>query len=150
MSQKMKKPEAGKKQKLGPGRKTWNNFKQSAPIIIGVLLLISLLNSVLTAEDYARLFRGNPWLDSFIGALIGSISGGNPLFSYILGGEFQQQGVSLLAVTAFIITWVTVGVSQLPAESLMLGKRFAIVRNLTAFISAILIAFFTVSLLAVL
>ena len=91
MSQKMKKPEAGKKQKLGPGRKTWHNFKQSIPVIIGVLLLISLFSSLLTPENYARLFRGNPWFDSLVGAVIGSISGGNALLSYILGGEFRQQ-----------------------------------------------------------
>ena len=64
--------------------------------------------------------------------------------SYILGGELLAEGVSLLAVTALIVSWVTVGIVQLPAEALMLGKRFAIYRNLMCFLFAIMIPFMTV------
>ena len=48
---------------------------------------------------------------------------------------------------ALIQTWVTVGLVQLPAEILMLGKRFAITRNILAFISAIIISILTVLML---
>jgi|MudIll2142460700_1097286.scaffolds.fasta_scaffold2547241_1 hypothetical protein len=48
------------------------------------------------------------------------------LTSYIIGGELRQRGVSMLAITAFIVARVTVGIIQLLAEALMLGKRFAI------------------------
>jgi uncharacterized membrane protein YraQ (UPF0718 family) len=61
-----------------------------------------------------------------------------------------QQGVSLIAVTAFLVAWVTVGFIQLPAESYLLGKRFAFLRNLTAFILAIVVAILTVTILGVL
>jgi hypothetical protein len=76
--------------------------------------------------------------------LVGSISGGNPITSYIIGGELRQQGVSMLAITAFIVSWVTVGIIQMPAEALMLGKRFAIVRNAVSFFISIVIAILTV------
>ena len=79
-----------------------------------------------------------------IGALLGSVSAGNPITSYILAGEFLKQGVSLLAVTAFILAWVTVGLIQLPAESLMLGKKFAVARNTVSFVTAIAVAILTV------
>jgi len=69
--------------------------------------------------------------------------------SYIIGGELVGFGVSLTAVTAFIIAWVTVGVVQAPLEAQTLGKRFTIVRNITSFISSILIAVLTVSTLAI-
>jgi len=49
----------------------------------------------------------------------------------------------LAATTAFILAWVTVGIVQLPAESMILGKRFAILRNILSFISAILIGLLT-------
>jgi len=55
-----------------------------------------------------------------------------------------QQGVNMTAITAFIISWVTVGIVQLPAESLMLGKKFAFTRNIVSFITAIIIAILTV------
>ncbi|GAG00736.1 unnamed protein product, partial [marine sediment metagenome] len=82
--------------------------------------------------------------DPLIGAIFGSVSSGNPIISYIIGGELLDQGVSLIAVTAFILAWVTVGIIQLPAESLMLGKRFAITRNILSFITALIISILTV------
>jgi len=62
----------------------------------------------------------------------------------LLGGELPNRGVSLVAVTAFIVSWVTVGIVQLPAEILLLGARFAIYRNVICFFGAVAIAFFTV------
>jgi len=124
--------------------KTLNNFKQTLPIILGVLLLVSLAIAVVPKTFYAGVFSGNKFIDPVLGALLGSVLAGNPITSYILGGEFLKQGVSLLAVTAFILAWVTVGLMQLPAESLMLGKKFAIIRNISSFVTAILVAILTV------
>jgi len=94
---------------------------------------------------------GNPWMvftgdeifDPLIGAVIGSVAAGNPITSYIVGGELIDQGVSLLAVTAFIAAWVTVGLAQLPAEGMILGKRFALTRNGVSFLSAVIVAILT-------
>jgi hypothetical protein len=79
-----------------------------------------------------------------LGASIGSIAVGHPLASYLLGGELLRSGVGLIAVTALLVSWVTVGIVQLPAESLLLGGRFAVTRNLVCFFTALLISFMTV------
>jgi hypothetical protein len=68
-----------------------------------------------------------------LGALIGSIAAGHSLAACILGGELLAAGVSLIAVTALIICWTTVGVAQLPAEALLLGRNFALYRSLLCF-----------------
>lgn len=120
------------------------------PAIFGTILLISLINTVIPKSFYATVFQKNEIMDSFIGSIFGSISAGNPITSYIIGGELLSQGVSLIAVTAFVVAWVTVGVVQFPAEMSILGKRFAIARNLTSFVFAVLVAFITVFLLKVL
>jgi hypothetical protein len=114
------------------------------PIIIGMLLLTSLAVTILPRAISAGLFGGRAFFDVLLGALIGSVAVGQPLASYILGGELLDGGVSLLAVTALIVSWVTVGVVQLPAEALLLGRRFAIVRNLTCVVFAIGVSYFTV------
>ncbi|MEA2064755.1 MAG: hypothetical protein U9O66_00465 [Patescibacteria group bacterium] len=129
--------------------KTLNSLKQTIPIIVGVLFLLGFVIAVIPKTFYITIFSGNKFADLFFGALIGSVSGGNPITSYILGGELLNQGVSLLAVTAFILAWVTVGLIQLPAESLMLGKRFAIIRNIASFLTAIIIAILTVITLSI-
>lgn len=124
--------------------KTWNSFKQTLPILLGVLLLIGLMTTSIPKHFYSRIFTGSKIIDPLLGAIFGSLAAGNPLTSYIIGGELREQGVSMVAMTAFILSWVTVGIVQLPAESLMLGKKFAFTRNMVSFISAIIIAILTV------
>ena len=134
-----------------------NKFKESVaksarmiwkviPLIIGTILLVSLIISLIPQSFYLKIFQGNIILDPVIGSAIGSVSAGNPLVSYIIGGELLKQGISLIAVTAFIVAWVTVGFVQLPAESVILGKRFALLRNLLSFIFAIIVALITVAI----
>jgi hypothetical protein len=123
--------------------KTLQTIKMAIPIIIGVLLLISFLNP-LFARYYSRIFTGNYLIDSLIGAIAGSVSFGIPIVSYVTAGELLKKGVSLLAVTAFILSWSTVGVMMLPLEISNLGKKFAIWRNSLNFFSSIIIAILTV------
>ncbi len=134
---------------LAPGaplRKTLILFKTVLPMLCGMLLLINLLNPLLESH-YAEWFTGHYLHDTVIGALAGSISFGIPVTSYIVGGELLDKGVSLMAVTAFILTWTTVGVAMLPLEAAFLGKRFALLRNLLNFIFALLLAVLTVATL---
>ncbi|MBW3006415.1 permease, partial [Candidatus Woesearchaeota archaeon] len=107
---------------------------QALPILAGVLLLVSLANTLIPKQAYAYLFFKNSLLDSFIGSAVGSVLAGSPITSYIIGGELLAQGISMTAVTAFIVAWVTVGIVQLPAEAMLLGKKFAITRNICAFV----------------
>ena len=123
-------------------KNTINNIKSTIPILAGVILLISFVIKIIPETLYSKIFFGNKILDSFLGALIGGVAAGNPVNSYVIGSELLSQGVSLVAVVAFIISWVTVGVIQLPAEAMLLGKRFALVRNLISFVFAIVISIF--------
>ncbi len=122
---------------------------KSLPLILGTILLISLISILMPKAFYTSVFSKNIFLDSFIGSLIGSISAGTPITSYIFGGEMLKQGVNLLAVTAFLVAWVTVGIIQLPAEIAILGKKFALLRNITSFILAIVVAIITILILEV-
>jgi len=126
-------------------RMLWNVF----PLMLGTILLVSLIVALIPKSFYLTIFQNNIFLDPFIGSFIGSVSAGNPLLSYIIGGELLEQGISLIAITAFIVAWVTVGFIQLPAESMILGKRFAFLRNLFSFILAIIVAIVTAILLGV-
>ncbi len=129
--------------------KSFQALKKLSPIILGVILLMGLVNALIPKSFYASIFTKNFFIDSIIGASLGSIMSGNPITSYILSGEFLQQGVSLLAVTAFLLAWVTVGIIQLPAEAMILGKKFALLRNLLSFLSAIVIAWLAILILRI-
>ena len=130
--------------------KAAKSLYQTLPILIGVILLVRLANVLIPKTFYLTVFRNNIFLDPFVGSFIGSILAGSPITSYIIGGELLKQGISLVAVTAFLVAWVTVGMVQLPAESIMLGKKFAVVRNITAFLFSIIVAIITTIIVGVL
>ena len=125
-------------------KKTIRTFINVLPIIVGMMLATSLAVTMFPEQMSAGLFGNGEILNTLLGASIGSVAVGHPLASYLLGGELLGGGVSLIAVTALVVTWVTVGIVQLPAEALMLGTRFAVYRNIICFIATILIAFLTV------
>jgi len=128
-------------------RKSARTMIRLLPVIIGALLLVSLFNNVIPRSFYVGLFKRNLLFDSVIGSIVGSISAGSPMTSYVLGGEFLKNGVALSAVTAFLVAWVTVGIVQLPVEMMILGRRFAIFRNLTAFMLAVVLGILTMLIL---
>jgi uncharacterized membrane protein YraQ (UPF0718 family) len=114
-----------------------------APLLLGVIGLVGLFQVLVTPKMLASLFRGNPLADTLIGTLTGAAAAGNPVVSYLLGGELLAQGISLYAVTAFILSWVTLGFIQLPAEVEVFGGRFTLYRNILAFVFTMLIAVLT-------
>ncbi|MFW0837643.1 MAG: hypothetical protein ACKKL5_01455 [Candidatus Komeilibacteria bacterium] len=128
-------------------KNTLNNIKTTLPILIGVILFIAWIITIIPPTFYNKIFIGNSIIDSLVGALVGSMSAGNPINSYIIGEQLLKQNVSLVAVTAFILSWVTVGVVQFPAEALLLGKKFALTRNIISFFFAIIISMLTVLIL---
>jgi uncharacterized membrane protein YraQ (UPF0718 family) len=120
------------------------------PMILAIVALIGLFQGFVSRQMLASVFTGDPWVDTLIGTLAGAVAVGQAMVSYILGGELLQQGISLYAVTAFVLAWVTLGVVQLPLEAEVLGLRFTIWRNLLAFLFTILTAVATVATLELL
>ena len=115
-----------------------------APMLFAVIGLVGLFETFVTPEMLQSLFSDSPLYDTVVGTFVGGVSVGQPFLSYIIGGELLQEGISLYAVTAFILSFVTLGLIQLPLEYSLFGLRFTIVRNLLAFLSALLISWATV------
>lgn len=131
----------------GPGvelRKTARQFAQTAPVMLGVLLLAGLLSVLELPPAVLGLLAESNFLGPLIGAAIGGIATGNPMTSYVLGGELLSSGVALVSVAALVVSWVSVGVVQIPLEMKHLGRRFALVRNVLAFVFAVVVAHFSV------
>jgi len=99
------------------------SFLAMAPLLLGVIGLVGLFQVLVTPQMLASLFQGNPFLDTLIGTMSGAAAAGNPIVSYLIGGELLDQGISLYAVTAFLLSWVTLGFIQLPAEVTVFGGK---------------------------
>ncbi|MCH9740494.1 MAG: permease [Epsilonproteobacteria bacterium] len=119
------------------------------PMLLGVIGLIGIMQTYITPDILSKLFGYNLYADIGTGTLIGAISSGNPAASYIIAEGLLDQGVTLYAVTAFILAWVTLGIVQLPAEASVFGMRFSVYKNLLTLISTMLVAYFTVITLGV-
>ena len=125
--------------------KSFKSFGASLPVLIAVVLLLGLFRENVSPQLISSIFRGDFFRDVILGSVFGSISAGNPITSYIIGAELLKEGVSLFAVTAFLVAWVTVGIIQLPAEAAILGKQFALKRNLISFVLSMLVSLATVT-----
>ena len=114
------------------------------PMLIAILLLLGIFDVYITKDILLSLFISNNFVDTITGTLLGGVLTGNPMISYILGGELTDAGVSLYAVTAFILSWVTIGLVQLPAEVEIFGIRFTFYRTLFTFFTTVLVSLSTV------
>lgn len=128
-------------------RKSFVDLFHSIPILLGGVMLFTLFNAIFPDIAYGDLFQNNILQDSITGGAMGSILSGESLTSYILGREFLDKGVGLVAVTAFLITWVSVAFMQIPFEVVYFGKRAAILRNVIAYIFALIVSIITVYVL---
>lgn len=124
-------------------KKSVLSFSAMLPMIFGVVGLVAMLQTLVPAQRLVGFFTGNAFVDTLIGTGCGAVAAGNPMVSYVLGGEMLGHGVSLYAVTAFILAWVTLGVIQLPMEVEAFGRRFTLIRNLMAFLGTLAVATLT-------
>lgn len=115
-------------------------FAVMAPMLLGVIGLVGLLQSFITPDMMAAAFGWSTLTDTLIGTFSGAISSGNAAVSYLIGGELLEEGISLYAVTAFILAWVTLGFVQLPAEAAAFGARFTLWRNLLTLFTTLAVA----------
>lgn len=127
--------------------KSVKSFTLNLPMLFSVILLTGLFEVFITPDMLSSLFTGSIFYDSLIGTISGGVSAGQPFVSYIIGGKLLDNGMSYYAVTAFVLSWVTLGLVQLPYEYSLFGGRFTLIRNLLAFIFVLLISFATVQTL---
>lgn len=124
-------------------KKSCRMFVSIGPMLLGVVGLVGILQVYITPSMLASVFSGNPITDTLVGTLTAAAASGNPMVSYVLGGELLEQGISLYAVTAFLLSWVTLGFVHLPVEAEALGLRFTVYRNILTFLGTVLVALAT-------
>jgi len=123
---------------------TLKNLWMIAPMLLAVIALVGLFKTYITPQMIHSFFDGNIIHDTILGTIAGAVSVGQSFLSYIIGGELLKEGVSLYAVTAFLLAWVTLGVIQLPFEFSIFGSRFTIIRNLLSILFAFVVSWASV------
>jgi len=120
-------------------------FFKVSPMIVAVLALSALLLTFVPAQQVKNVFTGNPVTDTLFGTLTGGIMVGNAMISYILGGELLKMNISMYAVTAFLLAWVSIGYVQIPMEISFFGKRFTFAKNILSIVFTLIISILIVA-----
>lgn len=121
-----------------------SGFWINLPIILGILLLIALIKNYVSMS-FLYTIENKFLLWVFVDILWGLFAG-NPINSYIIASEFWPIADNIIIIWTFLISWVTVGIVQIPAESYYFGKKYTIIRNILAFIFSLIWAY-TIALL---
>jgi uncharacterized membrane protein YraQ (UPF0718 family) len=125
-------------------KKALLGFLSMTPLLLGTVGLVGLMQAYITPDMLHYLFGHGDIVDTLLATIAGGLSVGQGVVSYVIAGELKDQGVSLFALSAFILSWVTLGVAQLPAEASVLGVRFTVLRNVITFFATLLVSYFTV------
>jgi len=120
------------------------SFISILPMIIAVVGLIGLFQTYVTADMLSTLFGYSAFSDIIVGTFAGAVSSGNGAISYVIAEGLQSQGVSVYALSTFILAWVTLGFVQLPAEVSVFGLKFTSYRNILTLLSTIIVSYLAV------
>lgn len=112
------------------------------PAFLVMLMLVSVLLFFVPEEVISKyLGKQNSLGNISIAALIGSVSMIPGFIAYPLCGILRSTGVSMSVIAAFATSLMLVGVISFPIERKYIGTKIAVIRNITALIMSILIAF---------
>lgn len=130
-----------KKKAKDASKKSIKMFIQNSVRIYAIFVIIAILQKFISpaaVSSFLLKFKGL-W-GIVVAALAGSIMMGPAATSYPIGQYLVGNGASFAVVSAFLFTWVGIGVVALPYEFKFLGWKFTLLRNMFTLISAILIA----------
>ncbi len=116
-------------------------FLNLLPMMIVIIVLIGLIFGFIPPELIKSYLGSNDNILQVVAAAIfGAITLIPSLVALPLAGSLVEAGASYTPIAAFITTLTMVGFVTLPIELKELGKKLTILRNVFAFIFAIIIS----------
>ena len=116
-------------------------FINLLPMMLVIIVMIGLIFGFIPPELIkSYLGSDSNLIEIMAAALFGAITMIPSLVALPLAGSLIEAGASYTPVTAFITTLTMVGVVTLPVELKELGKKLTVLRNVFAFIFAIVIS----------
>jgi|SRR6056297_25179 len=116
-------------------------FVNLLPMMILIIIMIGLILGFIPPE-VIRNYLGSDSniIEIIVASLFGAITMIPSLVALPLAGSLIEAGASYTPVAAFITTLTMVGFVTLPIELKELGKKMTILRNIFAFLFAIIIS----------
>jgi uncharacterized membrane protein YraQ (UPF0718 family) len=113
------------------------------PVLIFVFVLMGFIQAYVSRETIAAILGEQTGVMGILYAeLVGSIALFLPPAVFPFGGYLHDNGAAYGPIAGFVFTAILIGVTTLPLEFKLLGKRFTIARNILTFIIAFFLALF--------
>jgi uncharacterized membrane protein YraQ (UPF0718 family) len=123
-------------------KKAWKSFENILPQLLFILLIIGITLSILTPETISRILGDESgWYGVLIAALIGSITMVPAFVAFPLAAAVLGAGAGYMQIAAFVSTLMMVGIVTIPVEVNYFGKKATAVRNISAFLFSLAVAF---------
>jgi uncharacterized membrane protein YraQ (UPF0718 family) len=130
-----------KKKTLGALKIALKRFVKLVPPFLVLTVFVSLVLFFVPNELISRALGGENLLIGVIAAsALGSIALMPGFIVFPLCGLLREQGVSYTVLSAFTTTLMMVGIVTFPVEREYLGGKVALIRNVSGFLMAIIVA----------
>jgi uncharacterized membrane protein YraQ (UPF0718 family) len=120
---------------------TFKIFYVVLPVLIFVFVLMGLIEAYISRETIMSILGQKSGILGILYAeIVGSIALFMPPAVFPFGGYLLKNGASYGSIAGFVFTAILIGITTLPLEFKLLGKRFTIFRNIFTFLLAFLIS----------
>jgi uncharacterized membrane protein YraQ (UPF0718 family) len=105
------------------------------PVLFLIFILMGVTSVFVSKEMIASwLGKGSGASGIIIGELVGSFALVQPAAVFPYAGILREKGADYGSLFGFVMTAILIGVTTLPLEIKLFGKKFTIVRNVLTFI----------------
>lgn len=109
--------------------------------LFSIFIIIGILQNFISKENMSSfLIKFSGLKGILVGFLTGSIMMGPVASGYPIAEYVKNNGGSIGLITAFLTSWVLLGIISISMEFKNLGTKFTILRNICSFIIIILIS----------
>jgi uncharacterized membrane protein YraQ (UPF0718 family) len=120
---------------------TFKIFYVILPVLIFVFVLMGLIQAYVSRETIVSILGQKSGILGILYAeIVGSVALFMPPAVFPFGGYLLKNGASYGSIAGFVFTAILIGITTLPLEFKLLGKRFTIARNIFTFVLAFFIS----------
>jgi uncharacterized membrane protein YraQ (UPF0718 family) len=120
---------------------TFKIFYVLLPVLIFVFVLMGLIEAYISRETIVSILGQKSGILGILYAeIVGSVALFMPPAVFPFGGYLLKNGASYGSIAGFVFTAILIGITTLPLEFKLLGKRFTIFRNIFTFVLAFFIS----------
>lgn len=121
--------------------KAWKPFNNLLPDFAGILALIGLVLTVLSAETISQVVGAESgFLGMVIASLVGAITLIPGFIAFPMASSLLERGAGVMQVGVFVSTLMMVGFITLPLERKHFGPKVTYLRNALSFVFSFIVA----------